>query len=212
MRGFYVVGGEQNTNEYLMAKTGCRAARIGFLSADRSTFRTCERYVTPREAQTEDDPAIMFKAATIENDRMYACTETEVMIYQLPDFRRLAYWSLPCFNDVHHVRPDGHGNLLVVSTGLELVVQLGPQGEVLREWNVLGEEPWQRYSRDVDYRKVRTKPHRSHPNYVFFLGEETWVTRFYQQDAICLSDRSKRIAIGHEKPHDGWVQGNKLYF
>ena len=51
--------------------------------------------------------------------------------------------------------------------------------------------------RDIDYRKgVATKPHKSHPNYVFYVGDEPWATRFQQRDAISPG----RIA---EPPHRG---------
>jgi hypothetical protein len=48
--------------------------------------------------------------------------------YQSPpearsEFKRIGYISLPCFNDLHHVTPTEDGNLLVVSTGLDLVVK-----------------------------------------------------------------------------------------
>jgi hypothetical protein len=84
---------------------------------------------------------------------------------------------------------------------------------VLREWNVLGEGPWARFSRTIDYRKVpTTKPHRSHPNHVFQLGGELWVTRFLQKDAICLTKPGARIDVAVERPHDGFLFGSSIYF
>jgi hypothetical protein len=70
-----------------------------------------------------------------------------------------------------------------------------------------------RFSRDIDYRKVdSTKSHQSHPNFVFELNGETWVTRFKQRDAICLDHRSKRIDIAVQSPHDGLICGDRIYF
>lgn len=84
---------------------------------------------------------------------------------------------------------------------------------MLSEWAALDEVPWSRFSRDVDYRKVdSTKPHRSHPNFVFQLDGETWVTRFQQRDAICLDHRAKRIDIAVQSPHDGLICGDRIYF
>ena len=118
-----------------------------------------------------------------------------------------------CFNDLHHVVPDSSGNLLVTSTGLEMVVRVTPDGEILDQWNVLGEDPWEKFSRDTDYRKVdSTKPHRSHPNFAFELDGNIWATRFYQRDAVCLSDPSKRIDIGVQAPHDGLVRNGSIHF
>jgi len=62
---------------------------------------------------------------------------------------------------------------------------------------VLDEPAWSRFSPLVDYRRVQsTKPHRAHPNFLFVLDGEPWVTRAHQMDAICLRDHSKRIDIG----------------
>ncbi len=78
---------------------------------------------------------------------------------------------------------------------------------------MLGEDPWARFSREVDYRMgVSTKPHRAHPNYVFYVGEEIWATRFQQKDAVCVANPSRRIAIGGEHIHDGVLHDGLLYF
>ncbi|MEP7377973.1 MAG: hypothetical protein ABI725_00265 [Chloroflexota bacterium] len=175
--------------------------------------RTAVEYVSPPEATAEEQPAILFKSGTLDGDRLYICTQTEVMVYRLPSFERLAYVSLPMFNDVHHVRPTPEGNLLVANTGLDSVVEVTRAGEVVHNWNVLGEDPWARFSRDVDYRRVKTtKPHYAHPNHVFYIGNEPWATRFEQRDAISLVDPSRRIDIGLERLHDGIVADGRAYF
>jgi hypothetical protein len=120
---------------------------------------------------------------------------------------------LPCFNALHHVRPTVRGTLLIVSTGLDMVVETTAEGRVLREWDVLGNKVWERFSSTVDYRKVlSTKPHQSHPNYVFQIGDDVWVTRLLQQDAICLTNERQRISLVMGKPHDGFLHEGKLYF
>jgi hypothetical protein len=131
----------------------------------------------------------------------------------LPEFKQVGYISLPCFNDVHHVVPTPDGNLLVVSTGLDLVVKVSLEGKVLAEWSAVAEDTWKRFSRDIDYRRVEsTKPHKAHPNFVFDLDGELWATRFNQRDAVALNDSGKRIEIAVEKPHDGVVCGDRIYF
>jgi hypothetical protein len=101
----------------------------------------------------------------------------------------------------------------VAVTGLDMVVEITTTGSLVREWNVLGEEPWSRFSRQTDYRKVATtKPHLSHPNHVFELDGEVWVTRLHQRDAICLSTPGPRIDIAIERPHDGYIFGDRIYF
>lgn len=214
MSEIYVVGGQvrQNVFRKLEEWQSCDLGRIIRLDPDTEKSTSCVEYASPPEACPEGTSAILFKSAYLDGTTLYACTSTEVLIFELPDFRRIGYISLPCFNDVHHVCPTDRGTLAVAITGLDMVVEMTMAGEVLREWNVLGEDPWARFSREIDYRKVpTTKPHRSHPNHVFQLGGELWVTRLFQKDAICLTN-SGRIEVGVEKPHDGYVFGDAVYF
>lgn len=170
-------------------------------------------YKSPEDAKAAKNSSIVFKSGTLVGNTLYACTSTEVLIFELPSFRRTGYVSLPCFNDVHHVTPSADGNLIVVSTGLDMVFKITPTGEPLAEWCVLDEVPWTRFSRTTDYRKVEsTKPHKSHPNFAFELEGELWVTRFRQRDAICLTKPGGRIDIAVETPHDGLVHGDRIYF
>jgi hypothetical protein len=170
-------------------------------------------YVTPFGARPVDDPAILFKSGTLVDNLLYVTTQTEVLVYRVPSFERVGYISVPFFNDVHHVRPTPDGNLLIANTGLDMVVEMTMSGDVVRMWNVLGEDPWGRFSPDVDYRLIKTtKPHLAHPNHVFHIGNEPWATRFEQRDAISLIDPSRRIEIGLERIHDGVVSGQHVYF
>ncbi|CAA9277759.1 MAG: hypothetical protein AVDCRST_MAG93-2990, partial [uncultured Chloroflexia bacterium] len=158
-------------------------------------------------------PVILFKSGTLVDRQLYLSTQTEVLVYDVPSFTQRAYISLPIFNDVHHVRPTPAGTLLVANTGLDMVLELSWQGAVLREWNVVGGDPWQGFQRDIDYRKgVSTKPHKANPNYVFVLEQDLWVTRFVQRDAISLTTPGDRIAIDLEKVHDGVVDQAEVFF
>jgi len=189
------------------------SALILRLDPDRGSADVCVEYQSPPLVRASDLSSSIFKCGTLTENNFYTCTSTEVLIFEVPGFERIGYVSLPCFNDLHHVTPTQDGNLLVANTGLDTVVKLAQQGKVLAEWNVLNEDPWSRFSREVDYRRVEsTKPHRSHPNFVFELDDDVWVTRFFQRDAICLTNPKKRIDIGVEKPHDGVAFGGRLYF
>ena len=170
-------------------------------------------YISPPEACADELPAILFKSGSVRGNILYTCTSTEVLVYQLPGFELLHYISIPCFNDLHHVCPTSWGNLLVVVTGLDMVVEVDLKGTVIREWSVCGEDIWARFSRETDYRKVpTTKPHHSHPNHVFELNGEVWATRLQQRDAICLTSPGPRIDIAVQRPHDGYLFGGKIYF
>jgi hypothetical protein len=170
-------------------------------------------YVSPPEVCPDEDATILFKSGTLRGDELFLCTQTEVIVYRVPSFERIAYLSLPIFNDLHHVVPTNRGTVAIANTGLDMVIEASMDGDVLRMWNVLDEDPWQRFARHVDYRKVRTtKPHLAHPNYVFLVGDDVWTTRFEQRDAICLTDPGKRINIGLERVHDGFVHEGRVYF
>ncbi len=189
------------------------AALILQLDLETGAVRTCVEYETPPEARANENSSCVFKSATLVGDILYACTSTEVLIFKVPEFQRIGYISLPCFNDVHHVTPTSDGDLLAAVTGLDMVVKFSREGELLAEWSVLSEAPWSRFSKNTDYRKVETtKPHKSHPNFVFELNGEIWATRFRQRDAVCLNDSGRRIDIGVQPPHDGLPFGEAIYF
>jgi len=215
MSRFYLLGGRQK--KLLLKKEEewnlYEAALIVELNTDSGEARQRVEYHTPAEARANDNASHLFKAGTIVGNTLYSCTSTEVVQFRLPDFSQIGYVSLPCFNDLHHVAPSHDGNLLVVTTGLDMAVKVTPKGEVLNYWPVLNEEPWSRFSQSVDYRTVdSTKPHQSHPNFVFELGEHVWVTRFRQRDAICVTQPGLRIDVAVQTPHDGLVFGDRVYF
>src|SRR5262249_27778508 len=96
---------------------------------------------------------------------------------------------------------------------LDMVAEVAPHGDLLGAWDVLGQPLWARFSRTLDYRKISTtKPHLSHPNYVFEAGDSLFVTRFEQKDAVSLGDQRRRIQAESGFHHDGSVFGEKVYF
>jgi hypothetical protein len=216
-RRLYVVGGQQRALRPLSAIGQdwyeYQKGVIVELDTGARNVTTKVEYVSPADAAPPKSPRILFKSGALVDGLLYVCTQTEVLVYALPDFQVVSYISLPMFNDLHHVRPTPDGNLLVANTGLDAVVEVTRAGEIVKTWNVLGADPWARFSRDVDYRLVTTtKPHLAHPNHVFYIGDEPWATRFEQRDAISLNNPDRRIAIGLERVHDGYVEGSKVYF
>lgn len=213
----YVLGGQQRGLRPLSAVGRdwyeYERAVIARLATFTGEASTVAEYVSPPDARAPDSPAILFKSGTLEGDRLYVCTQTEVLVYRVPEFDQVAYLSLPQFNDLHHVRPTPAGTLLIANTGLDMVLEVTLGGEIVREWDVLDGRPWTRFSRDVDYRRIATtKPHMSHPNYVFIVDDDVWTTRFEQRDAVCLTRPGRRIEIGAERPHDGVLHGGRIYF
>lgn len=212
MESYYVVGAQQKS-EILQYWEQFKKGLILKVSPENSTVEKCIEYISPKRVCPKKNPSIEFTAGTISNKHLYVGTHTEILKYSLPDFKKVGYLSKPCFNDIHHVRPRGNGNLLIVNTGLDMVLEVSPVGKVVNTWNVLGDDPWEKFSLRKDYRRVQTtKPHGSHPNYVFKIGEEVWVTRCLQKDAISLTNPNQRIDIGGALVHDGVVHGESIYF
>lgn len=212
MESYYVVGAQQK-NEVLKDWEQFKKGLIVKVSPDKGTVEKCIEYISPKKVCPQENPSILFTAGTIRNNYLYVGTQTEILKYSLPDFKKAGYFSKPCFNDIHHVRPAGNGNILIANTGLDMVMELSPLGKVVKVWNVLGEDPWGKFSKFKDYRKVKTtKPHSSHPNYVFTIGEDIWATRCLQMDAICLTKPDQRMDIGRALVHDGVLFGESVYF
>jgi hypothetical protein len=216
MEHLYVTGGRQR-QKLIKAEEEWNLyekALILKVGVEEGTADVCVEYETPPDARpSEGSPSFLFKTGTLVGNMFYICTGTEVLIYELPSFKRVGYVSLPCFNDLHHVAPMSNGDMLVASTGLDMVVQMKLNGEVVRQWNVLGGDPWERFSKDVDYRKVSTtKPHRAHPNYVSQIEGDIWVTRGDLSDAVCLTQLGLRIPLASVVVHDGHLYNGRLYF
>lgn len=188
------------------------AAIILRLNTSAQTSDKIIEYHTPPAAKAHPQSSDVFASGTLCGNRLYACTYTEVIVYDIPSFRQVTRMSLPCFNSLHHVRPTNRGSLLVANTGLDMVLEMTLDGTVLRDWSVLGNKAWDRFSRSVDYRKLSTKPHLSHPNFVFEISDNVWVTRLCQKDAICLTRPAAPIKINLERPHDGLLHEDLLYF
>lgn len=213
MPKLFIVGGRARANVKATEWNGFERAVVLSLDTETGKAETCISVTSPPEACPDNEPSILFKAGTFTGDRLWLCTQTEVMAYSVPDFRRTHYVSLPCFNDIHHVTPSVRGTILVAVTGLDMVIEMTDSGYVLREWDVMGDPLWARFSRDVDYRKIpTTKPHVAHPNFVFGLEDQIWTTRCDTLDAVCLEDMEKRIPVDIGYIHDGHVRGDLVYF
>jgi hypothetical protein len=210
----WVVGGEQRLSFRQLDEWNKFRAALVVRVEDGRAERVLD-YVSPPENCPDDRPSVLFKAATFDGDTAWLCTQTEVLECGFPSFEVRRVISLPCFNDLHHVVPGPEGTLYVAVTGLDAVAEVSREGELIRLVGVLGDDPRERFSPEVDWRKVvTTKPHRSHPNYVFFVDGRPWVTRFEQRDAVPVDDPAGgRFAVAEEKGiHDGHLHGRSLCF
>lgn len=176
--------------------------------------KVAEYHGRPEHMPDEAEASVIFKAATLQDDRLIACTTTAIVEFDVNTWAVTREMSHPWFNDVHHVLPSSKGTLLVANTGLDMVMELTWEGECLRHWFVVEGSDWNRFDRQTDYRRLAsTKPHLSHPNFVIELDGEVWATRFSQKDAICLSNLGlPRFDISVGSIHDGVVRGAHVWF
>jgi len=216
MNKVYISGGQFRNTVFrkLEEWESCKRALLVEIDPAVKTSRQAVEYESPKDAAPDQLPAILFRYASAHEGKLYTCTSTEVIIYDLPSFRVANYISLPIFNDLHHVHlSERRGTLLIAVTGLDIVAEVSLDGQLLRHWDVMGADTWSIHSKDVDYRKVSTtKPHRAHANYVFELGDELWCTRSHQREAISLDDPSRKIEIAIQRPHEGFLRNDFLHF
>lgn len=165
----------------------------------------------------DEFPNLEFTVGDVDGGNLWLATDTEVRLYRYPSLERLATYSHPCFHNIHSVAVHGE-KLYVTSTGLDMVVVLDKHsGAILDQINAEGKPLWHRFSADVDYRKLHsTRPHDCHPNHIFWVDGDPWVTRCTQEDAVSLGDFAQRIDVsGSRRPisvHDGLMHDGKLYF
>src|SRR2546428_6735918 len=156
MGGLYILGARQRN--LLLRKEEewnlYESALILHLDTSTGEVRICVEYKSPPEATANDHSSSVFKSGTLIGDTLYTCTSTEVLIFKLPEFKRMAHISLPCSNDLHHVTPSPDGNLLVANTGLNMDIKLTPQDEVLHESNALVEDPSEPFTPPIHNRTI----------------------------------------------------------
>jgi len=220
----------KETNRYLMISGGCLRqngyelgegkyydqAKLIKLDLSTGVFSTLLSKKGGGENYPQDHPNQQYTAACLEYDILWLPTDTEIFKYQLPSFELLVTYSYPCFHNIHSVHIFGD-ELVVTSTGIDNVIKLNKHsGEINAVLNTQGKDPWHRFDPEFDYRLIHsTRPHDNHPNFVFSLNDELWVTRCKQEDAVKLSDVSQKIDISGTdviSVHDGIVWQNKVVF
>ena len=88
MNTIFVGGGQFRSRIFRKLKEWESCKRAMLVEIDpvtRNSHRWIE-YESPKETAPDELPAILFKSATLRDNKLYACTATEVMIYDLPSF------------------------------------------------------------------------------------------------------------------------------
>jgi len=150
-----------------------------------------------------------YRGGRLTGDTLLTCAMSECVEFSLSRFEVVRRWSHPLFNDLHDVAVL-NGHTYVVSTGLDAVLRFTEGEDEPKIFPVVeGAAP----DLAKDFRTISTKPHASHPNHVFSLGSDVWVTRFQQQDAVCLTrENTVGFEISADRPHDGILHAGHLYF
>lgn len=211
--GKFLVLGASSHPDAVRRQEGARHAQaiIGLVDADRGSYRQLFAYESAVSLRPPEG-AMRFGAGCIDGGLLWTCTPTEVVAFELAGLRQVCSLSLPWFNDLHHVVRYRDG-VLVAATGVDRVIHCDLAGGVRRVWHVLEGEGAVAPPDGRDYRMVvSTKPHLSHPNYVFVVDDAVWATRFEQRDAVCLTDSYRVLSLGGERPHDGHVSGDDVTF
>ncbi len=193
-----------------------KGARLLRLDTETGKVEVILRKDEGGENYPDEHPNLQFTAGCVVEDGIWLPTDTEVGFYSYPDLELKRSFSYPFFHNIHHINVID-GEIFVVSTGLDMVIRFDLESlQPLQFMNAEGKDAWFRFSPKVDYRKIHsTRPHDSHPNYVFKNGDCYWVTRCTQEDAVCLSDVSRRIDISRGRNisvHDGVLHDGLLYF
>ena len=183
------------------------------LDSDTGQVRSLLEYASPPEHCPVGSPSFVFKAASWDGARLLLCTQTEVLFYDPRAAKITRTLSHPWFNDLHHVARIG-GRLHVVSTGLDAVLVFDADDtEVEEVLSATGADPWARFDRRTDYRRVATtKPHQSHPNFVFEADGRRWLTRFEQRDVQSLDGEPLTVPLARDPVHDGVVAHGLAWF
>ena len=92
----YAVGGCQKPDAHERSEWHSYAEAV-ILSVDleSGSIEECVRHVSPPEACPDDNPSMVFKAGTLANNRLYVCSKTEVLVYNVQSFERVSYLSHP---------------------------------------------------------------------------------------------------------------------
>lgn len=209
---FLISGGIPRYFGELMEGHAFKKAELAKINFTNNTYESKFSYTTPREYRSDILPSLGFTGISVYGNKIYAPTRTEVLVLNMHDYSVIDIIRDPLFNDIHSVHVLGD-ILYVVVTGLDALFSYNLNTGERAIANVLGKNPFHRYSENDNLNKVHSlKPHEAHPNHVFTINNEIWVTRLKQQDAVCISDLNKRIIIEEGLPHDGYVKDNLVYF
>jgi len=91
----YLLGGHQKTRWIRPVRAEHRFDLALIVRVDTESA-CCERiveYVTPNDAKPQPESSSLFTSASLCGNKLYACTYSEVLVFEVPFFRRIDYIS-----------------------------------------------------------------------------------------------------------------------
>jgi hypothetical protein len=122
-------------------------------------------------------------------------------------------YSSPLFNDIHSLRKDNNGGVILSSTGTDSLFQINKSGDIIWSWfatengyskNTLGNT--MQVDTDVDHRKMvyDTWLNTTHINSALDLGSVVLATLFHQGELISINKKTgepNTLIRDLKKPH-----------
>ena len=190
-----------------------KEASIDLLNWDTKEITSLFRFTPDSSIRSEDcGRDIRFTSGHLEGESLFVTSPTQAYKFCLRRQEIKQVFNCHHFNDLHNIIPNGE-ELALSNTGLDSVITMTRDGALKHVLSANSTSVWDKFDRKTDYRLVAsTKPHTNHPNFAFYIGQDLWVTRFHNKDAICIGDQRRKIDISVGKPHDGHVVGDSVYF
>jgi hypothetical protein len=144
---------------------------------------------------------------------IYASSWTDHSVHVIRPGKQRSCLSHPWFNHLHTAEPTEWGTLLIASAGIDLILELSPEGEL--KWHWFG--PDHGYSlpdskravldSETDYRVIRrgTSERAMHVTSAFPMNERTILAALFRQGEIIAIDRvtgeTTLVKSGLLRPH-----------
>jgi len=211
-----ITGGRNNVSfvfiKVMPSKLTCQIGRLVMLDTENSTFEVVKKGNDIIKGRKNIQRHVgSFTSTTIYGNDILLCDRTGVSILDLKSFATKYSFTHKYFNDLHHFYRKGN-NYYIVATGLDSVLVFDEKFNFKCAKHTVGNDVWQKFDKNVDFRLGSTKPHEYHPNHVFELDDKIWVTSFHSKKAFCLEDKSQYFDIEVGNPHDGVVIENQVLF
>lgn len=210
---YLIVGGKQKIDAIQdSTHNTAEEGRVLLFDDETQSASLVIKHRTPDIYLPKEGTSITFKASSIRQNKLVACTQTEVLVYDLQNFELEFQFSHEYMNDVHHV-DFVNDKYYVVSTGLDAILIFDKSGKLEDYISVAkGYDARERFG-DIDFRKIpSTKPHKAHPNFISFAEDKNWVTRFHCDSLFELKDRFEYDQLGVKRMHDGHIYEGQGYY